>query len=56
MSEAYYGGKKIILDDWTDPKKYQSYVSRKGITATKHHMLLSEYISELKNNYETFRI
>lgn len=44
MSEAYYGGKKIVLDDWTDPQKYQSYVSRRGITSTMYDLLLSEFV------------
>lgn len=47
MSEAYYGGKKIVLDDWADPLKYQSYVARRGITTTKYHMLLSELITDV---------
>lgn len=44
MSEAFYGGKTIILDDWTDPPKYESYVSRRGISVTMYHMLLSDFI------------
>lgn len=47
LLEALYGGKRIMLDDWSDPKRYQALVDRKSIMVYKPHFLLSEYLSEI---------
>jgi hypothetical protein len=44
LLEAYFGGKQVLLDDCTDPKKLASLVERKGLIIEKPHMLLSEYL------------
>lgn len=49
LLEAYHGGKKVIIDDWTDRNAFLSIQERKSIMLSKPHLLLSDYI---KNNLE----
>lgn len=44
LLESYYGGKKIMLDDWTDPAAFQSLKDRKAIIFDRPHYLLSHYL------------
>lgn len=49
LIESLYGGKKIIVDDVTDVKKYNSLRERKGIILSKPHILLSEFLDKIIN-------
>lgn len=42
LSEAYVEGRKIVIDDVSDPAMFGSLRDRKAIVLTKEHMLLSE--------------
>jgi hypothetical protein len=46
LSEAYYSGKEIVIDDFSDPEAYLSLKDRKYINIFKPHTLLSDLISE----------
>lgn len=42
MSEAVAEGKKIVVDDMSDPEQFASLSARKAVVLTKEHILLSE--------------
>ena len=44
LSEAYYAGKEIVLDDITNPVLYESLKSKGYILISKKHRLLSEFV------------
>ena len=46
LSEAYHCGKKIVIDDYSEPERYENLKKRKYIMLYKEHKLLSELIKE----------
>lgn len=46
MLESSFGGKRVMLDDWSDPEAFQSLVDRKGIILDKPHYLLTQYLKK----------
>ena len=51
LTEAYYGGKKILIDDVTDKEEYESLKSRKYLMLDKlkdsNVKLFSEYLDKI---------
>ncbi|MBQ9314988.1 MAG: hypothetical protein IJ220_08400 [Clostridia bacterium] len=48
LSEAYAEGKKIVIDDISNPKQFENIKHRYCIALSKEHLLLSDLISECK--------
>lgn len=46
LSQAYYSGKKIAIDDYSDPERYQAMIDRKYIMMQKEHVLISELVKQ----------
>lgn len=46
LSEAYYSGKEIVIDDYSEPERYKNLKKRKYIMLYKPHKLLTELLSE----------
>lgn len=46
LLQAYFGGRKIVIDDCTDPTVYNSLKDQEYILLDKDHLLLSALISE----------
>lgn len=46
LSQAYYSRKKIAIDDYSDPERYQAIIDRKYIMIKKEHTLISELVKE----------
>ncbi len=44
LTEAYYGGKPIIIDDMTDKTAFNNLSDRKYLLFKKEHTLFSEYL------------
>ncbi|MFH0841778.1 MAG: hypothetical protein V1903_04065, partial [Bacteroidota bacterium] len=44
LSEAYYSGKKIVIDDISDVEKFTNLVNRKFILLNKPHILFSDLL------------
>lgn len=51
LSEGYYQGKEIVIDDYSEPDKYENLKKRKYILLNKKHKLFSEIINE--ESFET---
>lgn len=51
LSEGYYQGKEIVIDDYSEPDKYENLKKRKYILINKEHKLFSEIINE--ESFET---
>lgn len=50
LLEAYYGGKKVVIDDISEPERYKNLSKRKYIMLQKEHILLSSLLKELVND------
>lgn len=46
LSQAYYSSKKIAIDDFSDPERYQAMIDRKYIMMQKPHALISVLVAE----------
>ena len=46
LAEAYYSEKKIVIDDYVDPEKFQNMIDRDYIMLSRPHKLMSEIIQE----------
>lgn len=47
LSEAYYGGKPIVIDDYTNPEQFLQVQDKEYIMLSKPHMLLSELLKNV---------
>ena len=47
IEEAFYGGKKIILDDITDEEMFKNLKDRKYLMLKKEHILFSDYLKDI---------
>lgn len=50
FSEALAAGKKIIIDDITEPEKYENLLKRDAIVFTGNYMLLSTLLDDIENH------
>lgn len=48
LSQAYYSGKEIVIDDYSDVNRYNLLLERRYIMLNKPHKLLSELVNEAK--------
>jgi len=46
LTEAYYNGKSVVIDDYSEPERYQNLKKRKYIMLEKPHLLLSDLLKE----------
>ena len=51
FSEALAAGKKIIIDDITEPEKYENLLKRDAIVFTGNYMLLSTLLDDIENHH-----
>ena len=49
LTEAYYSGKDIVIDDYVDPSKFQNMKERHYIMLSRPHILMTELIREKCN-------
>jgi hypothetical protein len=48
LSEAYFSGKKVAIDDVSDPEQYESLKDRGFIMMSRPHALLTELAAQMK--------
>lgn len=46
LAEAYYSEKKVVIDDYVDPAKFQNMIDRDYIMLSRPHKLMTELIKE----------
>ena len=46
LAEAYYSDKKVVIDDYVDPAKFQNMIDRDYIMLSRPHKLMTELIKE----------
>ncbi len=46
LSEAFYGGKTVVIDDYSEPDRYHSLEKRKYIILDKPHILLTQILRD----------
>lgn len=44
LSQAYYSGKNVVIDDYSSPERYESLIPKDYILLSKPHFLLSELL------------
>lgn len=54
LSEAYYAGKKTVIDDFSNPQQYQKIVEKGYIMLSKADMLLSELMDCIASGVKVF--
>ncbi|MCK9472027.1 MAG: hypothetical protein M0Q88_09790 [Bacilli bacterium] len=47
LTEAFYGGKTIVIDDYSEPERYYNLKKRKYIMLDKPHILLTDLVRDL---------
>ena len=53
LSEAYVEGKTIVIDDLSDPDKFNNLSERKFLPLQRPHILFSEFYEENKSSNNT---
>lgn len=49
LSQAYYSGKDIVIDDFSSKERYDSLIPKDYILLSKPHKVLSELLQEIEN-------